>query len=380
MHINSRENAGDDRNFVEKEENTRGIVVDCNDPMNEIFFSDSIKFRTMFQFFSFNSTYSFSHSLNTILFLIITSISILSISINLFALRQLHANTKLSVFVFRTILHVSLFTTCTCIPFFLLELYYDSYFPLPPWLCTLWLIVDYSSTVCLGLLVFWASIQRHILIFGPIHLKKLQSTIPFKLIPNILALILPLIWYSTLASICTYEKSVNETFKCRPCFENDKSIFLIDTILSFIVPLFLTILVTFGLLVRIIRLRFRTLHLPSRKWRRCKRLTRQMILFSFIYLIGLVPYVLINLNSLYNFWPWMDLPWCIQLANAFTYVPCCFSPFLSIYAFPEICTNQRNRRRRRHRHHIKANRKHQRISINTSEKSSLTIFIHPVQM
>ena len=339
----------------------------------------------MFHLFSYNSIFSSSiQLLNTILFFIIICISILSISINLFALRQLHANTKLSVFVFRTILHVSLFTTCTCIPFFLLELYYNSYFPFSPLICKLWLIVDYSSIICLGLLVFWASIQRHILIFGPMHLKKLQSTIPFKLIPNILALILPLIWYSTLASICTFEKDVNETtFQCRPCFENDKSIFLIDTILSFIVPLFLTLLVTFCLLIRIIRLRFRTLHLPSRKWRRCKRLTRQMILFSFIYLIGLVPYLLTNLNSLYNLWPWMDLPWCIQLADAFTYVPCCFSPFLSIYAFPEICTNQRNHRRHHHRHHhhhIHTNRKEQTLPIPASQKSTLTMFMRPVQM
>ena len=56
--------------------------------------------------------------INNILFFITICVSIPSVFINLFALYQLHANTKLSVFVFRTILHVSLFTTCTCIPFF----------------------------------------------------------------------------------------------------------------------------------------------------------------------------------------------------------------------------------------------------------------------
>ncbi len=309
-----------------------------------------------------------NYFINNILFFVTLCVSIPSVFINLFALYQLHANTKLSVFVFRTILHVSLFTTCTCIPFFLLELYYNSYFPLSSLICKLWLIVDYSSIVCLGLLVCWASIQRHILIFGPIHLKKLQSTLKFKLIPNILVLALPLIWYSILASTCTYEKTFQNTFQCRPCFENEKSIFLIDTILSLILPLFITLLVTFCLLIRIIRLRLQTFRLPSKKWRRCKRLTRQMILFSLIYLIGLVPYVLTNLNSLYEFWPFINLPWCIHLADAFTYVPCCFSPFLSIYAFPEIWTNQRNRH---HHHHHQ--RKHQTISISTPTIFSPTI-------
>jgi len=207
------------------------------------------------------------------------------------------------------------------------------------------------------------------------NIKKLQSTLKFKLIPNILALILPIIWYSILASTCTYEKTLHKTFQCRPCFENEKSIFLIDTILSLILPLSITLVVTFCLLIRIIRLRLRVLRLPSKKWRRCKRLTRQMILFSLIYLIGLVPYVLTNLNSLYNFWPFINLPWCVQLADAFTYVPCCFSPFLSIYAFPEICTNQKNRHHHHHHHHHhqKPNRKHQTISVTTPTIASSQI-------
>src|SRR4051812_39932839 len=95
--------------------------------------------------------------LNKILFIIIICVSIPSVLINLFAIYRLHPNTKLSVFVFRCILHVSLFTILTCIPFFLIELYYNSYFPLSLILCKLWLIIDYSSIVCLGLLVCWAS-------------------------------------------------------------------------------------------------------------------------------------------------------------------------------------------------------------------------------
>ena len=287
--------------------------------------------------------------LNMILFIIIICVSIPSVFINLFAIYRLYANTKLSVFVFRCILHVSLFTTCTCMPFFLLELYFNSYFPLSPLICKLWLIVDYSSIVGLGLLVCWASIQRHILVFGPIHIKKLQSTLKFKSIPTILALGLPLTWYSILCSTCTFNKLSNQSFQCRPCFENEKSVFLIDTILSLILPLFVTIIVNFLLVIRIIRLRLRMFRLPSKKWRRCKRLTRQMILFSLIYLIGLVPYVLTNLNFLYNFWPFINLPWCVQIADAFTYVPCCFSSFLSIYAFPEIWSNQRNHHHHHHR-------------------------------
>jgi rhodopsin family 7TM receptor len=303
--------------------------------------------------------------LNMILFIIIICISIPSVFINLFAIYRLYANTKLSVFAFRTILHVSLFTTCTCVPFFLLELYFNSHFPLSPLICKLWLIVDYSSIVCLGLLVCWASIQRHILIFGPIHIKKLQSTLKFKLIPTILALGLPLTWYSILASTCTFNKVLNQSLQCRPCFENEKFVFLIDTILSLILPLFVTIIVNFLLVIRIIRLRLRIFRLPSKRWSRCKRLTRQMILFSFIYLIGLLPYVLTNFNSLYDFWPLINLSWCIQIANAFSYVPCCFSSFLSIYAFPEIW---KNRRTRHHHHH------HHQNSLRINRKSKNTSF------
>jgi hypothetical protein len=307
-----------------------------------------------------------NENLNKILFIIIICVSIPSILINLFAICRLYPNTKLSVFVFRCILHVSLFTTCTCIPFFLIELYFNSYFPLSLNLCKLWLIVDYSSIVCLGLLVCWASIQRHILIFGPIHIKKLQSTFKFKLIPSLFALGFPLTWYSILVLKCQYNKNDIEKFECRPCFEHEKIIFLIDTLLSLLCPLFITIIATFLLLIRIIRLRLSLFRSNLKKWRRCKRLTRQMILFSFIYLIGLLPYVLTNLNFLYNFWPFFNSSWCIQIANAFTYVPCCFSSFLSIYAFPEIWKTRESRRRHHHHNHqhsLKINRKYRKTSI-----------------
>jgi hypothetical protein len=315
---------------------------------------------------SINNDENINFILNKILFIIIICVSIPSVFINLFAIYRLHANTKLSVYAFRCILHVSLFTTCTCIPLFLIELYFNSYFPLSSVICKLWLIVDYSSIVCLGLLVCWASIQRHILIFGPMNIKKLQSTVRFKLIPSIFALGFPLTWYSILALRCTYDRAIIKNFQCRPCFEKKKIIFLIDTLLSLLLPLFITMIATFLLLIRIIRLRHRLFRSNSKKWRRCKRLTRQMLLFSFIYLIGLLPYVLTRLNSLYHFWPFMNLSWCIQIADTCTYVPCCFSSFLSIYAFPEIWKTRSNRHHHHHHHHqnsLRTNRKHRKTSI-----------------
>jgi hypothetical protein len=324
-----------------------------------------MKNKTYLSFVNNSTKISNDENLNKILFIIIICVSIPSILINLFAIYRLHPNTKLSVFVFRSILHVSLFTTCTCVPFFLIELYFNSYVPLSLNLCKSWLIVDYSSIVCLGLLVCWASIQRHILIFGPIHIKKLQSTFKFKLIPSLFALGFPLTWYSILILKCEYNKSENERVQCRPCFENEKIIFLIDTLISLLCPLFITIIATFLLLIRIIRLRLSLFRSNLKKWRRCKRLTRQMILFSFIYLIGLLPYVLTNLNSLYNFWPLFNSTSYIQIANALTYVPCCFSSFLSIYAFPEIWKTRENRHHHHnHQYSLKTNRRHRKTSIN----------------
>lgn len=284
-------------------------------------------------------------NLNRFLLILLISISIPSILINLFAIRRLHFNTKSSVFAFRCILHLSLFTICTCLPFFLVELFYNSYFPLPISFCRLWIIMDYSSIVCIGLFVCWASIQRHIFIFGSIQTRKLHSKIRYKLCPLLLILILPITWYSVLVFTCEYSIIQLKHFRCRPCFENMKFVFLIDIFLSLICPLTITILVNFLLLIRLIRLRFNLFNSNRKKWRRCKRLTHQMILFTTIYLIGLLPYVLANLNTLYQFWPNINLSSYLQIANALTYVPCCFSSFLSIYIFPEIWKVHRKHRR-----------------------------------
>lgn len=316
----------------------------------------------------YNST-SNNDNLNKILFIIVICVSIPSVLINLFAIYRLHPNTKLSVFVFRCVLHVSLFTTLTCIPFFLIELYFNLKFPFPLIVCNIWVIIDYSSIVCLGLLVCWASIQRHILIFGPIHIKKLQSTLKFKLIPCLFALGFPLTWYLSLVLIYTCDEDPSKQSRCRPCFEEEKTIFLIDTLLSLLLPLLITTFATLFLLIRIVRLRLTLFHSNSKKWRRCKRLTRQMLLFSFIYSIGLLPYVLTNLNSLYQFWPFFNLSWSIQITDTFTYVPCCFSSFLSIYAFPEIWDNQRTRQHNQ-QNSLRAKRKPRRISITFPTSSS----------
>lgn len=307
-----------------------------------------------------------NENFNHLLFIIVTCVSIPSVLINLFAIYRLQPNTKLSVFVFRCVLHVSLFTTLTCLPFFLIELYFNTSFPLPLAVCKIWLIIDYSSTVCLGLLFCWASIQRHILIFGPIHIRKLQSTLKYKLVPCLFILGFPLTWYSILILTCTYDGVHRE---CRPCFEGQKLIFLIDTILSLLIPLLITIVTTFILLIRIIRLRRKLFRSNSKKWRRGKRLTRQMLLFSFIYSVGLLPYVITNFNSLYNFWPLINSSRWIRIAHAFTYVPCCFSSFLSIYAFPEIWRNHRNRQNNA-QNSFRMNRKPRKISMTFPTSSS----------
>ncbi|CAF3296394.1 unnamed protein product, partial [Rotaria sp. Silwood2] len=191
---------------------------------------------------------------------------------------------------------------------------------------------------------------------------------------SMFALGFPLTWYSILILTCSYDKTIRKKYECRPCFEQDKLIFLIDTLLSLLIPLLITIIATFFLLIRIIRLRLSLFRSNSKRWRRCKRLTRQMILFSFIYLIGLLPYVLTNVNSLYVFWPTINLSWCIQIANAFTYVPCCFSSFLSIYAFPEIWKNQRKRHHHHHHHH---NHNQRQNSLRTSRQNKKTSFTLP---
>lgn len=312
-----------------------------------------------------SSTNQFTANINEILFLILTCVSIPSVCINLFAIYRLQPNTKLSVFVFRCVLHVSLFTTLTCLPIFLVELHFHSHFPLPLTVCKIWLITDYSSTVCLGLLFSWASIQRHILIFGPIHIKKLQSTLKYKLVPCLFILAFPLTWYSILILPCDYQEI---HLQCRPCFEGKKLLFLIDTLLSLLLPLLITILATFILLVRILTLRRRLFRSNSKKWRRCKRLTRQMLLFSSIYSIGLLPYVINNFNSLYHFWPLIEFSSSEQIANAFTYVPCCFSSFLSIYAFPEIWRNHRSRHGNQ-QNSFRATRKPRNTSMSSSTET-----------
>jgi hypothetical protein len=164
---------------------------------------------------------------------------------------------------------ISLIYIILALPFTInsFRLGYD--YPRSPSFCLWWYWIDYTLIVITIFLTATASIQRHILIFNAhcLHLQRTRWLL--HLIPIILCLIYPSVFYLIMIVLYPCEHSVDEDSQyCpSPCYANNFILFNIDWILNTAFPLTAIILANMILIIRVIR--------SMKKTRRQQLLTRK---------------------------------------------------------------------------------------------------------
>ena len=185
------------------------------------------------------------------------------------------------------------------VPNYMTLLYFGHVWPSTPTNCYVWLYVDIVGYYGLGMLMAWASIERHILVFYHRTLQTLKRRILFHYLPLAGVALYPCIFYAVLIFFAPCEQTLDFTqYVCSgACAYRISALAMLDGFINGDAPTFLITLFNFLLIMRVVR---KKLRLDQQAlWRKHRRMVIQLLVCS-------APFILLNLPLV-----------CIYIAQAF---------------------------------------------------------------
>ncbi|CAF1318271.1 unnamed protein product [Adineta steineri] len=154
--------------------------------------------------------------------------------------------------------------------------------------CTFWNWWEYSSNIVLLYPMAWTSIERHFIIFHHKLMSTRRKRFFFHLLPLFITSVYPLIFY--LAAIvlnpCKKQWNYDEVFCLLPCYVTDQpSVATFNFIGNIMFPTFVITIANVYLILRVLRQK-RSHHV---KWRRQRKLTKQLVSIAILYIIFWFP-------------------------------------------------------------------------------------------
>ncbi|CAF1194667.1 unnamed protein product [Adineta steineri] len=207
--------------------------------------------------------------------------------------------------------------------------------------CNIWVFISSSTFVIIYILMAWASIERHILVFHSNWFATASSRFFFHYLPLTICIVWPIIFYSLTLLILPYDYPFY--YNKRQCGRYT-CIYLVnwvglwDSIVHYIIPALIVVTFSMALLARVIYHKYQIHQRVT--WRNYKKLVAQLLPISTLYLCLLFPPM--TLYSAYStglprtvapdyfsdgvfFWFWIIL----------------FTPFASVTSLPDLQTKCR---------------------------------------
>ncbi len=155
-----------------------------------------------------------------------------------------------------------------------------------PAFCLTWAFIGPSSYISNFILMAWASIERHILIFYPNWFATKRKRLFFHYLPLATCILWPMIFYSVTLLILPCNAPMQYIGKyCGryTCLRNISWATWIDTIANYIIPAVTTVIFSVVLFVRVLYSRYR---IRGRiDWKNYKILALQLLPISTLYLV-----------------------------------------------------------------------------------------------
>ena len=160
-----------------------------------------------------------------------------------------------------------------------------------PFFCNLWTLIATGFFNLLAMLLAWAAIERHILIFHSTLLNTQKNKIIFHYCPLILIIIYSIIFriYIIFFPPCETFHDYVEPWCGYPCYYGEASLGSYDGIVNYFLPIFLIIIFNLALVIRYIRQKQRANQ--EFQWRKYRRMILQLLSVSLLLLIFFVPMV-----------------------------------------------------------------------------------------
>ncbi|CAF0775568.1 unnamed protein product [Adineta steineri] len=208
--------------------------------------------------------------------------------------------------------------------------------------CYAWIYIDSSATVSIHILITWASIERHILIFHSSYFLTRTKRLLFHYLPMILCILYPMIFYFVFFFIVPCDKPIRYTIRqCNlyACVSLSPMVALYDSLAHYILPAFISVTFSVGLFVRVL---YQKYHIHQRiDWRKYKKLALQLLPISCLYIFLQLPPM--SLYAAYS----AGLPRTVggdyfDDSLVFSFYIILLTPFAGAMSLPELRTKRRN--------------------------------------
>ncbi|CAF1222649.1 unnamed protein product [Adineta steineri] len=213
---------------------------------------------------------------------------------------------------------------------------------LTPAFCYAWVYIDTTAIVSIYILITWASLERHILIFHSSYFLTRTKRLLFHYLPMILCILYPMIFYFVIFFIVPCNKPLRYTSRdCNlySCVGSSPAVALYDSLAHYILPAFITVTFSVGLFIRVL---YQKYHIHHRiDWRKYKNMALQLLPISCLYIFLQLPPM--SLYAAYS----AGLPRTIGVdyfndSLFFSFYIMLLTPFACAMSLPELRTKCRN--------------------------------------
>jgi hypothetical protein len=205
-----------------------------------------------------------------------------------------------------------------------------------PAFCRVWVFIDGAVYVIIGMLMAWASIERHILIFHQNWMVSKMNRFLIHYLPLIICTAYPTMFYGMIFFIlpCDVEFDyTSATCSYYSCISSKYWLGLWDSLLNFLLPILVIVIFSVALLARVL---YQKCRVHGRiEWRNYRKMALQLLSISAIYFIFLLPPMVINTAYTVGL-PWdggSDYYWATMYLGYYTVL---LTPFVCVMSLPEL--------------------------------------------
>ncbi|CAF2628200.1 unnamed protein product [Rotaria sp. Silwood2] len=196
---------------------------------------------------------------------------------------------SLSNHVIIVLLIIGLFSQLIDIPFYLNYLRINYVWPPITISCLIWWFAATGISNLTNIIMAWASIERHILVFHDGLLSTKRKRIFFHYLPLLTIVLYGFIYYIMILLMYTCENMyAYELDWCLyPCYYNNEDLAMYDTIINSIIPTPIIAIFSIALILRVIQQKSN--HHRHFQWRRYRKMAIQLLSIAALFLLFNLP-------------------------------------------------------------------------------------------
>jgi hypothetical protein len=199
------------------------------------------------------------------------------------------------------LLIVSLLTNLIELPRIIRYLHIGIVMPQTDINCLIWQFCDYLLFSTLNVLLLWASIERHLLIFHANLYATAKHRLYYHYSPFIVIIVYLILFYIMVIFVypCDAQFDFTQPLCGYPCYTTHANISLYDLFAHTMIPLCLDICLDIGLVLRAFcRKRVGLQQQQRAQWRKYRKMIFQLLLISSPYTLLQIPYTIVLIISM----------------------------------------------------------------------------------